>query len=63
MHSSLMSSVGFRPEVTYSAALVLVPAAANTSVASCSAMGMKVCTTSASNSVLQLSSKRRIASA
>jgi hypothetical protein len=47
---------------SHSAADGLVPAAAKTSAVSCSAIGMNVCTTSESNCVPLLSSKRRTAS-
>src|SRR6266496_1993977 len=47
----------------YRAAWALVPAAAKTASASCSAIGMNVWTTSASNCVFELSTKRRMASA
>ena len=49
-------------EAGYNAADILVPAAAKTSAASCSAMGINACTMSRSNWVPLLRSKRAIAS-
>ena len=46
----------------YRTAVTLVPAAAKTSVASCSAMGMNACTTPGSNWLTPLRSRRAIAS-
>ena len=58
--SDLIYSLSIR---NYRAASALVPAAAKTASASCSAIGMNVWTTSVSNCVFELSTKRRMASA